>query len=164
MIAIVLCFSLLLESTISNIIDINSIFVPLFLITALVNLYPYFKKINKFNFFLVCMIVGIVYDIVFTNSLFVNTLAYTFIGFLISVCYSFVKYNIYTSNIINIIMLISYRIFTYIMLLSLNYISFNNKIFFKGIYSSLLINIIYCIILYILVDFLAIIFNKNRVE
>ena len=67
-------------------------------------------------------------------------------------------------QIINVIILISYRIISYIILLSINYIPFNAKILFAGIYNALLINIIYGIILHIIVDLLAKILNKKRVE
>lgn len=163
MISIILIISLLLESAFSNIIPLDSLFIPLFVLTSLTILYPYFKK-NKLNFIIVCMIMGLIYDIVFSNSLFVNVLTFSIIGVGLIICYTYVKYNIYTANIINLIMLISYRIITYIILLSVNYITFNNTILLKGIYSSILMNIIYAIILFYIVDVLSKIFNRRRVE
>ena len=163
MISIILIFSLLLESAFSNIVPLNSLFIPLFVITSLTIVYPYFKK-NKFNFILVCMIMGLVYDIVFSNSSFVNVIAFSLIGGILMICYNYVKYNIYTANIINLIVLISYRIITYIILLSINYITFNNKILLSGIYSSILMNVIYGIILFYITDVLSRIFNRTRVE
>lgn len=163
MISIILIFSLLLESAFSNIVPLNSLFIPLFVITSLTIVYPYFKK-NKFNFILVCMIMGLIYDIVFSNSSFVNVITFALIGGILMLCYNYVKYNIYTANIINLIVLISYRIITYIILLSINYITFNNKILLSGIYSSILMNVIYGIILFYTTDVLSRIFNRTRVE
>jgi len=163
MITIILIFAFLLEASFSNFINVNSFFIPLFVITSLVLLYPYFQNKNL-NYIIVSLILGLFYDIVFTNSIFVNTISFGLIGALTILCYNYVKYNIYTSNIINIIILISYRIITYIILLSINYISFNNKIFLSGIYKSLLINIVYGVLLYIIIELLAKLFNKKRVE
>lgn len=163
MISIILIVSLLLESAFSNLLPINSIFIPLFVVTSFTILYPYFKK-NKFNFIIVCMIMGLMYDIVFSNSLFVNVIAFSLVGIILMICYNYVKYNIYTANIINLIILISYRIITYIILLSINYIAFNNKVFLSGIYSSILMNIIYGIVLFYIADVLSRIFNRTRVE
>lgn len=163
MISIALILSLLLESAFSNIVPLNSLFIPLFVVTSLTIVYPYFKK-NKFNFILVCMICGLIYDVVFASSSFVNTLAFVIVGAILILCYSYVKYNIYTSNIINVIVLISYRIISYIILLSINYITFNNKTFLSGIYNSILMNLIYGIILFYIVNILAKIFNKRIVE
>lgn len=163
MIWAILIFSFLFESAFSNIVDIDSFLIPLFLLTSLVLIYPYFYHKN-INYLIVCVIFGLFYDIVFADSVFINTITYGILSGLIILCYNYVKYNIYTSNIINIIILISYRIISYIMLLSINYNTFNNKIFLAGIYKSLLINIIYGVILYFIIEALAKIFNKKRVE
>jgi rod shape-determining protein MreD len=163
MICFILIFSFLLEASFTNFISTDSVFIPLFVITSLVLLYPYFENKNL-NYIIVCLILGIFYDIAFTNSPFINTISFGLIGGLIILCYNYVKYNVYTSNIINIIILISYRIISYIMILSINYVSFNNKIFFAGIYKSIILNVIYGVLFYFIIDLLAKIFNKKRVE
>ena len=163
MISFVLIFSFLFEAMFTNLVSTNSIFIPLFTITALVLIYQYFKKKN-FNYIIVCLILGLFYDIAFADSVFVNTICFGIIGGLNILIYNYVKYNIYTSNIINIIIIITYRIISYIILLSINFIAFNNNIFFKGIYNSILINLAYGIILYLVIDVLAKILNKKRVE
>lgn len=163
MICFILIFSFLLEAAFTNIVSGNSFLIPLFTITSLVLIYPYFKNKN-INYIIVCLILGLFYDIAFADSIFVNVISFGLLGGIIILCYNYVKYNIYTANIINVILLISYRIISYIILLSINYISFNNKIFFSGIYKSLLINIIYGILLYIIIELLAKILNKKRIE
>lgn len=161
MVWLILIFSFLFEAAFSNLISLYNLFTPLFSLTAIVILYPYMSK-NKISFILICMILGVLYDISFTGSSFVNTISFAIAGYILSSCYNYVKYNIYTANIINIIILISYRIINYIILLSINYINFNNRDFFSGIYNSLLINIIYCFILFFIVDLISKIFNKKR--
>ena len=163
MITCILIFSFLFEAMFTNLVSTNSIFIPLFTLTTLVLVYLYFKKKN-FNYVLVCLILGIFYDIAFADSVFVNTICFGIMGGLNILIYNYVKYNIYTSNIINIIIIITYRIISYIILLSINFITFNGNILFKGIYSSLLINIAYGVILYFIIELLAKIFNKKRVE
>lgn len=163
MICLFLSISFLLESIFTNFISTDSILIPLFTLTSLVVIYPYFKKKNM-NYIITCLIMGLLYDVVFINSLFINTICFSIMGSLVILCYSFVKYNIYTSSIINILILITYRIISYIMLLSINYITFNSAILFKGIYSSILINVLYSIVIYFVLEIIAKIFNKNRVE
>ena len=163
MICFILIFSFLLEVSFTNIVSYNSFLIPSFTITSLVLIYPYFKNKN-INYIIVCLILGLFYDIAFADSDFVNVISFGLLGGIIILCYNYVKYNIYTANIINIIILISYRIISYIILLSINYVSFNNRTFFSGIYKSLLMNIIYGIVLYIVVEKLAKVFNKNRIE
>lgn len=163
MVCFILIFSFLLESAFTNIVNINSFVIPLFTITSLVIIYPYFRNKN-INYIIVSLILGLFYDISFADSIFVNTICFGILSSMIIICYNYVKYNIYTSSIINIIILISYRIISYVILLSVNYIPFNNEILFRGIYNSLSINIIYAIVLYIIVDLLSKLFNKKRVE
>ena len=165
MIPCLLIFSFLFEAVFTNLISINSFLTPLFLITTLTLIYPYFNNRNiNINYIIVCLILGLFYDIAFADSIFVNTVSFGIIGGIVILCYNYVKYNIYTSNIINIIILITYRIITYIILLSINHITFNNKIFFSGIYNSLLINILYGIIMYCIIEVIAKILGKKRVE
>ena len=163
MIYLVLIFSFLFEASFSNIVPFYSLFTPLFLLTSIVIIFPYICK-NKINFIFICMLLGMIYDMGFTGSKFVNTISFSIIGLILIVCYNYVKYNIYTSNIINIIVLISYRIISYIIMLSVNYIGFNNKEFFSGIYNSLLINILYGIVMYFIIEIIAKLLNKKRVE
>lgn len=159
----VLIISFLLEAIFTNLVNTNSFLIPLFTLTSLVMIYPYFNKKN-INYILVCLIVGLFYDIVFADSIFVNTVSFGIVGALTMLCYNYVKCNIYSSSIVNLIMLITYRIISYVILLSINYITFNNKVFFRGIYKSLIANIIYGILLYLIIEIIAKKFNKKRVE
>lgn len=163
MIPTVLIVSFLLEAMFTNLVSINSFFIPLFTLTSLVMVYPYFNKKN-INYILVCLIVGLFYDVVFADSIFVNAVSFGLVGALTMLCYNYVKYNIYSSSIVNVIMLTTYRIISYVILLSINYITFNNKVFFSGIYKSLLTNIIYGVLLYLIIEIIAKKFNKKRVE
>ena len=125
--------SLILETIVSNIVGINSIFIPLFFIMSLILIYP------KKNFLIICTICGLIYDICFYNSLFINTISFIFIGLLLP---NLNKYNIYLKSIIVIIF---YRFITYSMLVLIGYVEFNMFIFYRSIYSSIILNIIFII-------------------
>ena len=163
MIYIVIIFSFLFESTFTNIMDSYSFLTPLFLLTSLSLLYPYFKN-NRFNFVIVCIICGLVYDISFTDSTFINTISFGICSGLIILSYNYVNYNIFSSNVINIINIIIYRIISYLFLCIISYVNFNESILLEGIYNSLLVNIVYGIIIYLILDLLSKIFNIKRVE
>ncbi len=163
MICTILIISFFLEAIYTNIVSIDSLFIPLFAFTSLILIYPYFNK-KDINYVIVCLILGLFYDIVFSDSAFVNTMCFAVLGTINIICNKYVKYNIYTSNIINLILIITYRIISYVMLLSINYVVFNSYIFFKGIYSSLIVNFLYGIVLYLIIELIAKIFNKKRVE
>lgn len=160
MIYLILIFSFLFESAFSNIIPKTSFLSSSFLLTSLVLLYPYFKNKNL-NFILVSVFCGLFYDICFTNSLFINTLTFFLSGFLIILGFNYINYNIYSSNILNLIIILIYRFISYILLCIVDYISFN-KIIFSGIYNSILSNIIYGIIMYIIINLISKIFNTKK--
>lgn len=163
MIYIIIIFSFLFESVFSNIVNIYSFLTPLFLLTSLVILYPYFKN-KKINFIIFCIICGLLYDIVFTDSPFINTITFGICSGLIILSYNYVNYNIFSSNIINVINIVFYRIISYLLLCIIDYSNFNELILLEGIYNSIIVNIVYGIILFIVIDLLSKIFNIKRVE
>lgn len=156
MTVIILIFSFLLEASISNVINLSSLFIPLFVITSLVILYPYFK--NK-KFIMITIICGLIYDVVFTHTLFINTLSFSLISIFIIFCYNYINYNIISSNIINIVTIIVYQIINYFLLCIIDYVKFNEMYLLKCISSSLILNIIYGIIIYLILKGLNKILN-----
>lgn len=163
MIYCILIFSFLFEAAFSNLISNSSILTPLFLITSLVILYPYFKNKNA-NFVIVCIVLGLFYDIIFGNTTFINTLSFGILSGITILGYNYINYNIYSSNLLNIIVLVLYRIISYLLLCIVDYISFNENILLEGIYNSILVNLIYGILLYLITIWLSKIFNIKRVE
>jgi len=163
MIYFILIFSYLFETAFSNVVPINTIFTPLFLLTSLTILYPYFKN-KKINFIIVCIICGLFYDITLTNSSFINTLSFSICGGLIILGYNYINYNIYSSNFFNMIVLIIYRIISYLLLCIVDFIKFNEMTLLEGIYNSLISNIAYGIFIYLLIDILAKMFSLKKVE
>lgn len=163
MIYIILTFSFLFETMFTNIIIIDSFLIPLFLLTSLSILYPYFKK-NKLTFFIASVICGFFYDIMVTNSPFINTISFGICSGIIVLSYNYMNYNIVNSNFINVIIIIIYRVVSYLLLFIIDFIKFNRNNLLQGIYNSILVNIIYGVILYIVIDLISKIFNIKRVE
>lgn len=163
MIYIILTFSFLFETMFTNIITIDSFLIPLFLLTSLSILYPYFKK-NKLTFFIASVICGFFYDIMVTNSPFINTISFGICSAFIILGYNYMNYNIVNSNFINVIIIIIYRVVSYLLLFIIDFIKFNENNLLQGIYNSILVNIIYGVILYIVIDLTSKIFNIKRVE
>ena len=163
MIYIILTFSFLFETMFTNIVTIDSFLIPLFLLTSLSILYPYFKK-NKLTFFIASVICGFFYDIMVTNSPFINTISFGICSGIIVLSYNYMNYNIVNSNFINVIIIIIYRVVSYLLLFIIDFIKFNRNNLLPGIYNSILVNIIYGVILYIVIDLISKIFNIKRVE
>lgn len=163
MIYIILIFSFLFETMFTNIVSINSFLIPLFLLTSLSILYPYFKD-KYMTFFLVSIICGFLYDITLTNTPFINTITFGICSILIIIVYNYINYNIINSNLINIIIIIFYRIISYLFIFIVDFVKFNEVILMKGIYNSIIINVIYGIVIYIIIDLISKIFRIKRIE
>ena len=162
MIPIVIVLSFFLEIMFSNIVTFSSLFIPLFLIVSLVLMYPYFK--SKLYFIIVCAICGLIYDLGFLNTAFINTLCFTTTGLMIMLIHSYMNYNLVSTNIVNIIIIVFYRIISYLLLCLTAYTNFHITTLFRGIYSSLIINIIYGITVYLLLNLICKRFNIKKNE
>lgn len=162
MIPIVIVLSFFFEIMFSNIVTFSSLFIPLFLIVSLVLMYPYFK--SKLYFIIVCAICGLIYDLGFLNTAFINTLCFTATGLMIMLIHSYMNYNLVSTNIVNIIIIVFYRIISYLLLCLTAYTNFHITTLFRGIYSSLIINIMYGIIVYLLLNLICKRFNIKKNE
>ena len=160
MIFILVVLSFLFESAITNIVSINSIFIPLFVLTSLIILYPYFK--NKNSFMITCVICGFFYDIAFSDSLFINAISFGISSFFIILIYNYLKYNIYNSNFISILTIVIYRFISYLLLVIVDYTRFSSFSLIRGIYSSIVINMFYGIIIYIISNLISKKFNIQK--
>ena len=131
MIYIIIFLSLILDGIISNII-----------------IKPYYK-INK-NYLILSFILGILYDIAYTDLLYINAILFLLIGYFIIFITKRLKDNIFNVTIISILTIIYYRTLSYLTYIISTKDIFNINILFKSIYSSIIINIIYIIICYII--------------
>ncbi len=159
MIYILIILSFILEAVLSNIISIP-LLTPLFLIVSLTISYPYFKN-NKFNFVMTCALTGLIYDISFSDSLYINTISFGLLSAIVIIGYDYLKYNIINCNIINVIVIIFYRIISYLLLCFIDYINFNFKLLLEGIYNSLILNIIYATLIYLILHFTSKLFKTK---
>ena len=139
--------SFVLDNFISNFINHNSLFYPLFTLLSLIIIYPKFtKKLNKY--YLISFLLGLTYDIAVTDTLFLNAFIFLLLSYIINYIFKTIPYNYFSVLIISIVSIIYYRLITYLVLLLLNYLNFNIVVLLKSIYNSLILNIIYITILY----------------
>jgi len=160
MVTIILTLSFILDSIISNFISLNSLFIPLLTIMALIIIYPYFNS-NKNKYLMVCFVTGICYDLIYTNTIIIHGFLFLVLGFVV------IKLNLILSNnyvnvaIMALIVITIYRIVSYGLLLITANVSFDFLILFKSIYSSLILNIIYVSLTFIITDRIA---NKLKIR
>ena len=154
MIIVSIIISFILEGVFTNLVGINSFLLPLFTVTSLTILYPYFNN-NHNKFIGVCALVGFFYDIIYTESVFINTFSFTIMSMFIIIIYNYINMNIFNINGLNVIIIIIFKIVSYMLLCIVGYCHFKSNVLIRGIYHSLIINIIYGIIFYIITDIIG---------
>lgn len=148
---IIFVISFLLDGILTNFLPYMvfdlSLFTPLFTVTALVIIYPLFKKKQK-SFLVFSFVSGIVYDLFYTNLLFFNGFLFLLLGLLI------IKlYELFGAGYLKILFHILIIIIIYEVLIALLIIIFNlvpmsiDKLLYK-ISHSILLNLIYGEIVY----------------
>lgn len=150
---IIVIVSLILDGILTNFLPYMvsdlSIFTPLLTVVSLVVIYPFFKK-DKKKYLTYSFIVGIIYDLLYTNLLFFNGLIFLVVGLLIIILYQNIGNN-YLKIILNIVLvIISYELLTVLVIFCFNLVPLTlDKVIYK-ISHSLLLNIIYGEVIYLI--------------
>ena len=164
---IVLFISFMLDGLLSILLPYQlndiTIFKPMFTIVSFILIYPYFNK-DDHQFYKVTTIYGMFYDIVYTNTFPLNTLLF----FLLALTVSFI-HNILSSNIVNmmIMTILTITIFEFLNYFFLNIIDYTSITFYEIIYKishSLLINIIYVLISYLILNKISKKYKIKRID
>lgn len=151
MVAAIIIISFVLDSIISNVISMQSFLMPLCTLMALIVIYPYFNH-NIKNYLITCFITGLFYDLIYTDTIIVHAILFLTIGFIITKINYILSYNYINVIIMAIICIIFYRFVSYGLLLITANVSFNTLSFIKSITHSLLLNIIYIVVIYLITD------------
>lgn len=135
-IIIIIC-AFILDSAVSN---------SLFTVMVIPYLYLSFFKPQK-KYFLIVGIIGLFYDLVYTNTLILNASIFLLLAYLTKKNYD--KTNINPLSIItwSVALIFIYHVLTYLILIVVGYRTFNIYNLYKNIIDSLLPNIIFTILL-----------------
>lgn len=125
-------------------------FRTIYSIISLIVIYNYFD--NKKKYLWIMLVVGILFDIVYTNTFIVN-IVILFVIYIVLVNLDYViPTNIITINIKSIVCICLYHILTYIILLLANYNSYNMRLLFLIIRGSIIMTIVYSTISYLIMN------------
>lgn len=154
MIICVLIVSFLLDGIVSNYVAINGIMVPLFSLIGLIVSYEYFT-FDKEEFYKYAFVLGLCYDLIYTDTLVFYAFLFMSLSFIIINISKVLTNNYFGLILVSLICIILFRCVTYFFLIITGNAIFNINNLYKGIYSSLLINLVYGIIVKIICDFIV---------
>lgn len=153
--------SLILEGITSLITNTNGPLVPAFTVIAIIVSYSYMKD-EKIKYVIVSSLTGLLYDLIYTQTLFLNTIVFTLIALLIIVFFKYIASNFVSVIINTILVIIFYRLIVFVILSITNNISFNMILLLKSILRTIIINYIYLFISYKIIDFISIRLGNKR--
>lgn len=148
-----LIISFLLEGIMSNIfistLSNISYFTTIYTIIALIVIYPYFDNDRKY--FVLVIIFGILFDVLYTSSILVNTFIFIIIGIVVKILYNLFSDNIFMTNVISYIGIIIYHLLSYIVLSIVGYSEYNIMLLIDIIVHSIFMTVIYTSISYFMI-------------
>ena len=145
--------SFLLDGLISNYTCINivnpSYLRTIFSVVALIISFNYFDNNSKYLKILV--VVGILFDIVYTNTFMLNIILFYLIYLIIKYLNVYIPNNIFTINIKCLLGIFIYHLLSYIILLLVHYMNYSFSLLLIILTRSIIMTIIYTSISYYIV-------------
>lgn len=147
---IIMIVSFLLDGILSNFLPFQvnnlSLFTPCLTVTSILLIFPFYRKQEQ-KYLITVFVLGILYDLFYTNLLFFNGVLFTFLGFLLCQFHNR-KINIGIMLIGTIGIIVCYEGITGLLLGIYQVVPITfQKVFYK-ITHSLLLNVIYTGITY----------------
>lgn len=151
--SLIFIISFILEGILSlylpfSINDLN-IYYPSLVLVSIIVLYPIFKNKRKINlYYIIIIIIGLLYDLVYTDTLLVNSLLFFISVLIIDKYYSKFDDKDYNFLLLCIIVITNYNLVYYLLVLLFTKIDFNIYTLLYKIVHSYFINLLYGYILY----------------
>lgn len=147
----ILAFSFIFEGIFSNFISTYSFFSPLFVLMSLIIIYPFLIN-DKETYYKCCFITGLLYDLIYTDTIIVHAFLFLIIGFLITKINLILANNHINVMVMALIIIILYRVILYCLLILTSNVDVNLLNFVQSIYLSIFANIIYIVIMNMITD------------
>lgn len=145
--------SFLLDGLLSNYMSINiidpSYFRTIYSVISLVIIFNYFD--NDTKYLKILLIIGILFDIVYTNTFLLNIIIFLIIYLINKKINIFIPNNLFTINLKSFLSITIYHTLSYIILLLANYQNYPFKYLLLILSGSIIMTIIYTTISYLLI-------------
>ena len=139
LVAITLIVSFCFDGIISNFIPLHSqLLIPLLTLMSLLIVYPYFNH-HEDDYLKVAGVLGLCYDIVFTDTVFLNCVLFLLVALFIRLLNEWFSNNIFSVGLMAILVITFARILEYSILSLVGFFAFDWMYLFQGIYSSILL-------------------------
>ncbi len=145
--------SFLLDALMSNYLNtdiVNSSYLmTIYSVIALVIIYHFFDNDNKYLTILI--ILGISFDIVYTNTFLLNIFIFIIIYFVIKTINNYIPNNILTINLKTLLAITIYHLLTFLILNLANYNNYPINILFSILSKNIIMTTIYTTTSYLII-------------
>ncbi len=152
---LIVLISVLLDGILSNflpyMVDHLSLFTPLFTVMSFFLIYPFFKKKDRKNYFILLFITGIIYDLAYTNLLFYNAILFLISGEVVHLLYKYLDVNFLMILIDAVILVVVYESFNTFSFLIFQVVPISIGSYLYLISHTLLANILFLEIGFLLI-------------
>lgn len=164
---IILFISLIIDGILTNFLPYGvgnlSLFTPLTTIVAITIIYIFFYHKEK-EYLITLFVTGIVYDLFYTNLLFLSGLLFLLIGYFIIKMYKITGFNYLWIFIYTILSIIIYECSFALIIILFNLVPMNfNRLIYK-ISHSLILNIVYGELLYLIINLIPKKYKRKKIN
>lgn len=165
-IIIVIC-SIFLDGILTNFLPYSpstlSLFTPLLTIVSFILIYPFYRKKVK-KYYIISITIGLIYDLLYTNLLFINAILFLIIAYITKIIYKNIEVN-YLNIILFVIVIISlYEVLNALIIVVFNLVPITIESLIYKITHSLLLNILTTEIIYIIIKYLPKKYKKININ
>lgn len=150
---VILVISLFLDGFLSNylpyLVGDLSLFTPLLTVVSVFIIYPLFYKDNK-RYFILAFVVGMIYDLFYTNLLFFNGFLFLLISFITTKVTKNIQVNFFSVLYEVILIIVVYEVVYAILLVIFNLVPVTLYLVLYKIGHSILLNVIYVEVIYLI--------------
>lgn len=126
-------------------------FYCLFVICTLVFIYPFFHH-REANYLIYSFAVGLLYDVIFTNTFLFNAILFVILGYIIIKLNIYLINNIYSTIFMALFIIFIYLLTSYIMVSLVTEVDFIILRLLKKMYDSTLMNLLYSGVAFVIIE------------
>lgn len=151
---IYLMVSFFLDGLLTMVVPMNSLARPLFSFLSIFFLFPLFQY-HKKPYYLLVFILGVCYDLVYTNTGFFHGLLFLGFGYWIMLWNKYFHLTAWNVLWMSVVLIFGYRLVSYLLLVFLQVLPFQFSFAFLVLKGSFLLNFIYVGISFLFLPWLS---------
>lgn len=150
---LIMFFSIFLDIFLLNVFKLgvsnSSYLFPMFTISSVVYISNYYLYSNRKNYYILILLLSVIYDTFVVNNLIITVTLFQIVAFLNIKLRKYLSCNLFNNLIFLAISILTYDLSFHLLLVLVGYQNFNLNIILYKLSHSLVINLVYMIIMFL---------------